>query len=191
MEIGLFVATVLAGGLGGIVVIYYARTEGAARSFFSRFKRSSRGGFLEVRQAGKRQDIEIKIEFDGHMTDLPLVPRILIVREGPDSSKLLNQTQEFQRLGNVYVATLNYPSSSGMQFKCFVDWVSDNEPVPTLMRMRGLLEQNGWQDIEPDGLHRGRFWFILPEFATKFTEDENKYLNNWLPAGPPPIREVL
>jgi len=184
MTIDLFVYSLIIAIVGGVVAVYFFRAEKKAGDFIGRLHRTPDGGMRRIRAKGGRHEVELRLHLDEHIVDLPLRPRVLIVREGPDTNELLNETQEFDGGPIEYTTLLSYPTASGLQFKCFVDWIGAEEAPPTLLRMQKLLEQNGWDDVTPDGLHKGRFWFIVPEFATKYTEDTNRYINNWLPAGP-------
>ena len=183
-----FLGAVVTGLCVFVLGRYYFRSEDKVRSFLTRIGRTSSGGFRKIRHTSDRFSVVVELRFGEQIANLPLEPRVLIVREGPDSHELLNQVQRFQRQGTLYSTEVSYPTMTGLQFKCFVDWIGPQDETPTLGQMRALLEQNGWTDIAPDGLHKTRFWFILPEFATKLTEDKNQYLNNWFPAGPPPSR---
>ena len=136
------------------------------------------------RRGGGRQDVEVQLVLSEELANLPVQPRVLVVREGPDTADLLNRPYSFTRCEGYYTVRLDYPLRYGLQFKCFLDWTSNEIKPPNLTKMRAMCEKNGWTHVSADGLHPGRFWFILPEFATKRTDDNEAYINNWFPAGP-------
>lgn len=137
-----------------------------------------------VRRRG-RGWVMIELQLSNAVAALPFQFSLLLVREGPDAAPLLNRARTFTVTAHALrQLRVSYPLNSGLQFKCFADWTTRGVDCPQLPEVVQLFEESGWRNITRDGLHHGRFWFILPEYATKDTSDANVYTNNWLPAGP-------
>lgn len=159
--------------VGGVAVVGIVGVLGYASKAVSR--RRGRGW------------VTIELRLSDAVAALPFRFSLLLVREGPDAAPLLNRGLTFTIAAHALRRLrVSYPLNSGLQFKCFADWTNRGVECPQLPEVVQLFEESGWCDITQDGLHHGRFWFILPEYATKDTSDANPYTNNWLPAGPKP-----
>ena len=101
-----------------------------------------------------------------------------IVKE-PES--LLNKEIEFKGY-NPKTAKIRVHNTLGAQFKCFVDYESE-EQFP---KLKEFLEKNGFKEVtHDDDKYKKRAWFIHPEFATCTTVDG--YTNNFI--HPPKYRK--
>jgi hypothetical protein len=144
----------------------------------------ARYGWTMFKKSRGRSHLTITLMLSTELSESQFVYFLFRVREGPDTAPLINRAQRFTMASRSRLdARVAYPLAAGLQFKCFADWTGD-QPPPSLPEVRELFESNGWQEVSIDGLNPGRFWFILPNYATKDTEDVNRYRNNWRPAGP-------
>jgi hypothetical protein len=147
----------------------------------------SRYAWTRIKASRGRSTLTITLELSDELSRMPWKYYLFRVREGPDDAPLINRSQPFTVTSPTRRETqISYPVSLGLQFKCYADWTDSNVCAPSLDEVTTLFERNGWQDVSIDGLHHGRFWFIVSSYATKNTEDVNTYTNNWLPAGPEP-----
>ena len=143
-------------------------------------------GTLAVRRRRNRTRVTITLRVPSlELRGLPFEYLLYRVREGPDSAPLINKEQPFTRVSEELLQTdVTFPLAAGLQFKCFADWTDRGHAPPSLADATALFEGNGWSEVSIDGGRKSRFWFILPDYATKDTDDVNTYRNNWLPAGP-------
>jgi hypothetical protein len=130
-----------------------------------------------------RSRVRITLNLIDEVAATPFKFFLYRVKEGPESSPVINKAQPFHTVSaNAIETYVSYPLNLGLQFKCFADWTVG--APPDLQTVQSLFEANGWRMITADGLQSIRFWFILDGYATKDTGDVNTYTNNWLPAGP-------
>lgn len=134
-------------------------------------------------------EIPIKLEFkniaENEKAFLELKYSVLLVKYGKDEvvkepEKLLNKEITFDGY-NPKVARIRIHKVLGAQFKCFVDYKSEDQ----FDKIKRFLEKNGFREItHDDDKYKKRAWFIHPDFSTCKTIDG--YVNNF--AHPPEYR---
>ena len=133
-------------------------------------------------------ELPIKLEFkkisENEKELLGLKYSVLLVKYGKDEvvgpEKLLNKEIVFEGY-NPKVARIRIHKVLGAQFKCFVDYKSEDQ----FDKIKGFLEKNGFREItHDDDKYKKRAWFIHPDFSTCKTVDG--YVNNF--AHPPEYR---
>jgi len=135
------------------------------------------------------REIPIKLEFKnvaGNEKELlELKYSVLLVKYGKEevvkgTEKLLNKEIEFEGY-NPKIARIRVHKVLGAQFKCFVDYKSENQ----FDKIKEFLEKNGFREVtHDDDRHKKRAWFIHPDFSICKTVDG--YVNNF--AHPPEYR---
>jgi len=143
-------------------------------------------GWAIFKKRRGRERSTITLVLSAELAEATFAYFLFRVLDGVDTASLINPAQPFETVSRTRRETqVSYPLAAGLQFKCFADWTGDELP-PSLAEASQLFERNGWQEVSIDGLHDRRFWFILPSYATKDSQDKNTYRNNWIPAGPRP-----
>ena len=127
-------------------------------------------------------EIPIKLEFknvdENEKEFLELEYSVLLVRFGKDevkeSGKLLNKMFKFEGY-NPKIAKLRVHKVLGAQFKCFVDYKSEDQ----FSKIKSFLEKNGFKKIShDDDKFKKRVWFVHPDYSTCITIDG--YINNFV-----------
>jgi hypothetical protein len=114
------------------------------------------------------QEQKISLKVTSELEGKSLRFGVLHVRDGTDEepSALLNVQHYLQKEdGNEYSTTIEYDKRLGFQFKCFVDYGSND-----FAEIRELLEQAGFKSISRGPRNSQRAWFLLPEYAEYTTE---------------------
>jgi hypothetical protein len=129
--------------------------------------------------------LEFKNVDENEREFLELKYSVLLVRHGKDevkeSGKLLNKMFKFEGY-NPKVAKLRVHKVLGAQFKCFVDYKSEDQ----FGKIKSFLEKNGFKEVShDDDKFKKRAWFIHPDYSTCTTVDG--YINNFV--HPPSYRK--
>ena len=116
------------------------------------------------------REIPIKLEFKnvaGNEKELlELKYSVLLVKYGKDevvkAERLLNKEIKFEGY-NPKIARIRVHKVHGAQFKCFVDYKSEDQ----FDKIKEFLEKNGFKEVtHDDDRYKKRAWFIHPDFST-------------------------
>ena len=89
------------------------------------------------------------------------------------AERLLNKEIKFEGY-NPKIARIRVHKVHGAQFKCFVDYKSEDQ----FDKIKEFLEKNGFKEVtHDDDRYKKRAWFIHPDFSTCKTVEG--YVNNF------------